>query len=194
MATETPRAVGDFEALLARARKGSSEALGCLFELCRPYLLAVAVWRARRLLRLTSSYSDLVQEAFVNASRGFDGFRGTAEVELLAWLRRILCNVITQAAWARDRLPPQGDLDPEDDPVAPGPQPHEQAIAREEAERLRRALGQLPELYQQVIHWQVWDRLPFEEIGRRLSPPRSAEAARSLWKRAVEVLRKHYRE
>src|SRR4029077_4441303 len=34
--------------------------------------------------------SDLVQEAFLEAHRDFSQFRGTTEVELLAWLRQIL--------------------------------------------------------------------------------------------------------
>jgi len=37
-----------------------------------------------------------------------------------------------------------------------------------------------------VIQWRNYDRASFEEIGQRLE--RSAEAARKLWVRAVELL------
>ena len=45
------------------------------------------------------------------------------------------------------------------------------------------ALGRIPEHYRQVVVWHQYDRLTFEEIGRRLG--RSAESARKLWSRAL---------
>jgi DNA-directed RNA polymerase specialized sigma24 family protein len=52
---------------------------------------------------------------------------------------------------------------------------------------MERVLGRLPGLYRQMIHWRNWERRSFEEIGRRTG--RSAEAARQLWRRALEQLR-----
>jgi DNA-directed RNA polymerase specialized sigma24 family protein len=43
-----------------------------------------------RRLRGKVEPSDLVQEAFLEAHRDFDAFRGTISAELLSWLRRVL--------------------------------------------------------------------------------------------------------
>jgi RNA polymerase sigma factor (sigma-70 family) len=69
---------------------------------------------------------------------------------------------------------------------APSGSPSSAASAREQDDLLQRAIAQLSAQQQQVIHWRNYDRLPFEEIGRRLG--RSAEAARKLWTRALEEL------
>jgi RNA polymerase sigma factor (sigma-70 family) len=64
--------------------------------------------------------------------------------------------------------------------------PDARALAGEHDETLRRTLAQLSDSQRQVIQWRTYDRLPFEEIGRRLGC--SAEAARKAWMRAVERL------
>ena len=51
---------------------------------------------------------------------------------------------------------------------------------------LQLAIQRLPGHYQDVIRWRNYDRASFEDIGMRLE--RSAEAARKLWVRAVEML------
>ena len=45
------------------------------------------------------------------------------------------------------------------------------------------ALERLPENYRRVVVWYQYERLTFDEIGRRLD--RTAEAARKLWSRAL---------
>ena len=51
---------------------------------------------------------------------------------------------------------------------------------------LQLSIQKLPGHYQDVIRWRNYDRASFEDIGTRLE--RSAEAARKLWVRAVELL------
>jgi RNA polymerase sigma-70 factor (ECF subfamily) len=70
--------------------------------------------------------------------------------------------------------------------AAPDPSPSSLVAAQEQDAVLRQALERLPEEYHRVVMWRNYDRLPFDEIGRRLD--RSAEAARKLWVRAVEQL------
>lgn len=50
------------------------------------------------------------------------------------------------------------------------------------------ALQRLPPTYREVIELRNQELLSFPEIGRRLA--RSAKAARSLWERAIEALRR----
>jgi DNA-directed RNA polymerase specialized sigma24 family protein len=72
------------------AHHGSPEALGQVLEYCRPYLLAVANAQLERDLQAKAGASDLVQDTFIEAHRGFAAFRGRSEEELLGWLRQIL--------------------------------------------------------------------------------------------------------
>ena len=64
--------------------------------------------------------------------------------------------------------------------------PGRQLAADEDAAKLARVLVRLPADYQQVIRLRSWDLCLFAAIGSEMS--RSAEAARSLWSRAVQRL------
>src|SRR5690349_19237943 len=77
---------------LAEARGGVLDSLGQALEACRGYLLSIAQQELDPELRAKGGASDLVQETFLKAHRHFAQFHGTAEEELLAWLRRLLLN------------------------------------------------------------------------------------------------------
>src|SRR5262249_865862 len=150
-------------------------------------------------LIVKTGVSDLVQESFLEAQQDFPRFAGTSEAELLAWLRRILLNnVASTSRHFRDTGKRQLDREVSisDTPLAqlldnvedPGESPSARALGREQDRALQEALSQLPESYGQVIQWRNYERLSFEEIGRRLD--RSAEAARKLWTRAIAALQK----
>jgi RNA polymerase sigma-70 factor (ECF subfamily) len=180
---------------LAQARGGSEEALGRLLELCRSYLLLVANEQLGDNLQAKVGASDLVQETCLRAHAHFERFHGGTERELLAWLRRILINHLANVArhfqaGGRDREVAlnHGDSSlPLGNRVADeGPSPSSYAMAREANEDLCRALEKLPDDYRQAVRLRQWENLPFDEIGRRMG--RSAEAARQLWRRAVERL------
>src|SRR5437660_11206754 len=80
---------------LATARAGAPDALGQALEACRGYLLMIAQQELDPELRAKGGASDLVQETFLKAHRHFAQFHGAAEEELLAWLRRMLLNNLT---------------------------------------------------------------------------------------------------
>lgn len=64
-------------------------------------------------------------------------------------------------------------------------------MAHEQAETLLAALGRLPDDYRRVIAWRQQEQLSFEEIGQRMQ--RSPDAARKLWARAIERLKRELR-
>ena len=180
---------------LPAARAGSREALGQLLEACRAYLLLIAQRELDPDLRAKGGASDLVQETFLEAQRDFRQFRGDSEAELLGWLRQMLLNNLAgftrrYRETAKRRVACEVALEaahpPGAGPAAGADAPGEQAIAREQREEVRRALGRLPEHYRQVLLLRYEEELPFEEIGRRLG--RSANAARKLWARALEQM------
>jgi RNA polymerase sigma-70 factor (ECF subfamily) len=178
------------------ARTGSTEALGQLLEVCRPYLLLVANQELPPELRGKVGASDLVQETCLRAYDKFGDFHDNGRAELVAWLRRILLNSVAdlkrrycatdKRQLAREIILPAGVTMEALHVPAPGPSPSSVVTDAEQDAALQGALERLPEPYRQVVLWRNYDRLPFEEIGRRLD--RSAEAARKLWVRAIEQL------
>jgi RNA polymerase sigma-70 factor (ECF subfamily) len=190
------------EGLIARARTGDDEALGRLLERYRPYLTLLARVQVGRRLQGKADAADLVQEAFLEASRSFGQFRGLGEPELAAWLRRILAGCLSHllrrflGTRARDvRL--EGDLEADLDQssqavgqglVAAGSTPSQQASRRELAVLLADALERLPPDYREVIVLRHHEGLTFPEVADRMG--RSVDSVEKLWVRALPRLRR----
>ena len=88
----------DVHVLLRCARQGDAGAMGTLLDMYRQYLSLLARLQLSRSLLGKVSGSDIVQETFLNAKRGFADFRGETEREWMAWLRRILANRLAEVA------------------------------------------------------------------------------------------------
>lgn len=145
--------------------------------------------------------SDAVQQTLLEAWKGWDNFRGSAEPQRLAWLRQILAHQlahlarhfagtqmrdvarevsihesICQSAARLDSLLPAPDLTPS-----------ENAAGNEQRLLLASVLNGLPADYRQVILLRNIEDLPHEEIARRMD--RTPGAVRMLWVRALAALR-----
>jgi RNA polymerase sigma-70 factor (ECF subfamily) len=184
--------------LLSAARAGSPEALGQALEVYRNYLLLVAERELDSGLRAKAGASDLVQETFLEAQRDFPQFRGASEEELRAWLRRLLLNNVANFTRryhvGKRQVGREQPLEPSSWSGTPGgalpadmPSPSGDAVEREQAEEVRRALERLPEKDRQMLRWRYEEQRSFEEIGRLLGcTPRTAQKA---WARALRRLR-----
>jgi RNA polymerase sigma-70 factor (ECF subfamily) len=188
--------------LLSRARAGDGQAQGRLLETYRAYLGLLARMQIGRRLQGKIDPSDLVQETFLKAHRHFPEFRGTSEIELVAWLRQILARNLANLAHrhfatkARDaRLERQLAADIENSNQAlgnglagSGSSPSQQASRREQAVLLANALERLPPQYREVLILRHLEGLTFPEIGARLK--RSVGSVEKLWIRALPRLRR----
>jgi RNA polymerase sigma-70 factor (ECF subfamily) len=193
MTTSSPP---DLERLLRAARVGGREALGELLEALYPRLLGLAerVWPAA--LRAKVSTSDLVQDTYLAAARGFPGFRGVTEGELVAWVSRILRRqALTALARFRGRLSREQSLDSGargatlvERLSSDSTSPSGRAVRREEEAALREALPRLPRGYREVIALRFFQGRPFEEVARAVG--RSLGATRKLWARALKRWRR----
>jgi RNA polymerase sigma-70 factor, ECF subfamily len=195
-----PTAPPDQDAFLQHlldARGGSHTAMGWLLDTYRQYLLALAHQQLDAELRAKVATSDVVQQTVLEALAHFGRFDGQTPEEWAAWLCRILAHNLADARrHYRDSQKRQlgREVALADALLAPLAEalasevdsPSAQAIAVEEEIALRHALAALPEADRQVVQWRSFERLPFEEIGRRLGC--RAEAARKRWARAVEKL------
>jgi RNA polymerase sigma-70 factor (ECF subfamily) len=185
--------------MLGRARAGDREELGRLFEACRSYLNVMARAQVESWMQAKVDASDIVQETMLEAHRDFARFQGESVGEWLAWLRGILANnaadVVRKYRGSAKRqtrrevsLQPQSDdssfgaLDPADSIETPSVQ-----LMRQERElRVADAIVKLSPDHQQVIILRNLQRLPFDEVARRMG--RSRPAAQMLWMRAIRKL------
>ncbi len=180
-------------AWLSAARGGSREALGRAMQACRRYLLAVANDELHADLRAKGGASDLVQDTFVDAQRSFDRFQGNSEGELRAWLRQLLHSRACKfgrhyRGTQKRRLIREADYPLDGAPAVNRPTPSVEMIAVEQAEHLRAVLARLSDDHRRVITLRYAEGCSFEEVGRRME--RTANAARLLWLRAIEQVKR----
>lgn len=192
------------DALLASAKAGDSDALSSLFSMYQNYIRLLAESQIRGRLRVRASESDVVQETFLNAARGFTDFRGSNGGEFVAWLRSILSRRIQYLvqqhidAQKRDirrevsletvgRWVDQSSVRLETVLQANEPSPGTRLENHEESIRVADALASLADDYREVLMLRSIEGLDFPEVADRME--RSHGAVRMLWLRAVEALR-----
>jgi RNA polymerase sigma-70 factor (ECF subfamily) len=191
MVSDEARTVRD---LLARARAGDRQALEQLFGLCRGYVQVLARARLDSWLQAKADPSDLVQQTLLDAFRDFDQFHGGTSAEWLAWLRRILeHNAADHVRHYRDAAKRRAAREvPLDSPLelpAADATPSQELLRRERELLVADALARLSDEHQEVILLRNLQRLPFDEVARRLG--RSRPAVQMLWMRAVRKLQEH---
>ena len=186
--------------LLNKARNGDAAARDELFDKCRNYVNIVARAQVESWLQAKVDASDLVQQTLLEAHRGLDGFRGNTEGEWLAWLRKILSNNTTdfirrykgaEKRRATKEVPlqmPLGDNSQEFffDPSADIDSPSQIVMEHEREILLADAIAQLSEDHQEVVMLRNVQKLPFDEVARRMD--RTRPAVQMLWMRAIKRL------
>jgi RNA polymerase sigma-70 factor (ECF subfamily) len=194
--------VAEPDQLLRQARTGDGEALGRLLERYRAYLLVLARVQIGRRLQGKVDASDVVQDAFLGASRDFAQFRGMTEKEFLGWLRQVLASLLAnlvrryQGTQRRDvRLERQLAVELEQSShaldrglVAEQSTPSQQAVRREQSVLLADALRRLPEEWRELLILRHLEGLTFPEVARRLG--RSVDSVKKQWPRALAGLRR----
>lgn len=142
---------------------------------------------AYRFLGSEDEARDVAQEAFLKAYRGLAGFK--REARFSSWLYQIATNL------CRDRLRrrkarPQVSLEAleEAGPVIVETRPgaHERLLARDQAERVRRAIDALPEEQREVLILKEYQELTFLEIAQALELPVSTVKTR-LYRGLVQL-------
>jgi RNA polymerase sigma-70 factor (ECF subfamily) len=187
----------DVEALLRATRDGFAEGLGQILQAYRPYLLEIARREMDRALQAKGAASDLVQEAFLDATRHFSRFRGVSSSQLRAWLRCLLLHRLSKQRRRFCKTRKRGIQrecrleEVEASLLATSPTPSQVASASEQQEQFYQAIKALPDDYQLVLQLRYQEGLTFEAIGARMG--RTANAARLLWLRAVERIKQSLR-
>jgi RNA polymerase sigma-70 factor, ECF subfamily len=156
----------DDRELMARLARGDKDALAPLVE--RHY---------RRLYRIALGYLrqredalDVVQEAFVKVFQAASRWDGSADAG--PWLSRVTVNLSIDR-WRRNKrrgqtFSPLAEGDHFEVLADTRPAPDSGVASRESGERLRAALGQLPERQRAVVVLRHYQELSLEEIATTL--------------------------
>jgi RNA polymerase sigma-70 factor (ECF subfamily) len=189
--------------LLAKARQGDAEAAGILLERYRPYLRLIAQRRLDSGVKARVDPSDVVQQTCLEAYRDLVSFRGGAEAELIAWLRRILDHNVAQTiqkhVFAQKRATDkERSLDDSNGLgralrevlAAEQSSPSRRAMRDEDAVGLAQAMQTLPEDQHEAIRLRHLEGWSLAQIAEQLD--RSEVAVAGLLKRGLRRLRKHF--
>jgi RNA polymerase sigma factor (sigma-70 family) len=139
---------------------------------------------ALRILGDRDAAQDATSRALLKALRSWDRYDQTRPVR--HWLLRIAANEAISIGRARTR-DQQWRAGAEEALETPdrAPLPDETAVAREERERVRRAVAALPELYRVPVVLRYFSELSVEEIAAITGRPSSTVGVQLLRGRAL---------
>jgi RNA polymerase sigma-70 factor (ECF subfamily) len=159
--------IDDDRVTVDRMAQGDSSALATLYDRHARAIYSLAI----RILSDTAEAEDVVQEVFTQAWRQASRYDAT-RAPVIGWLM-----IITRAR-ALDRLRRRRsritatELDASTPhPRDPDPSQELQAISAEQAERLRGALGSLPDAQRAAIELAYYQGLTQTDIAERLQQP-----------------------
>jgi RNA polymerase sigma-70 factor (ECF subfamily) len=148
-------------------------------EQTMPFMSALYA-AALRMTRNTADAEDLVQETYLRAFRGFEGFQtGT---NLKAWLYRILTNTFINTYRAKKRRPQVADLDDADDwaiyqrvggleAVAANLTPEQEVLDAIPDADVKAALESIPEQFRIAVILCDIEEFSYKEIAEILDVP-----------------------
>jgi RNA polymerase sigma-70 factor (ECF subfamily) len=175
--------MGDgLDEIVAAARAGDREAFAALVRATYDRTFALAL----RLMGNEEDAGDVVQEAYLRAYRGIEGFRGDSHVT--TWLYRITANCASTSLGLRHRHRHAG-LEAAAEPADPAPDadPVDRAVAADLQAAVDAAMATLPpRLRAVVVLRDVYD-LPHDAIASELGI--SETAAKVRLHRARRALR-----
>ena len=119
---------------------------------------------------------DITQEVFVKAYRAIGGFRGDSA--FYTWLYRIAINTAKNHLVAQSRRPPNTDVEAQDAELTDAGQnlrevgtPESNLLSRELAQRVTKAVRELPEELRTAITLRELEGLSYEEIATVMECP-----------------------
>lgn len=189
--------------LVRHAQEGELAAFGELFARYYPRVRALVRQRLDQGLRRDMDSDDLLQEAMLDAIRGFERFELRSRAELIGWFARIVENRMRSAG--RHQHAAKRDRDKEVSlrfvaeyleqssagfqPEADTPGPQQLATEREELERLQACLDRLEPDQRRVLLLRHRHNLSWGAIAHELGRS-SADSARMHYTRARIALQK----
>ena len=170
-----------------------------------PYLRMLARTRMRKAYQAKVGASDMVQQAMMQAVQGFDGFRGSTEAELLAWLRQILAHHLCHLDrdLHRDKRDIRREQSMEQKLTASSmrlegllagdsPTPSQNVALGESVIQISEAISRLPEAQADAVRLHYLEGMKLSEVASELG--KSTGAIAGLLHRGMKTLRKQLGE
>ncbi len=191
------------QALLEKVRAGDAAALEQLFAQHRPYLRRVIEARLDRKLSARVDASDVIQETQLDAARRIEKFLDLGSVPFKVWLRKTaherLVDIYRRHAGAARRSVNR-ETNPADRPAIDFAQfltrsastPSQQVSKKELAQRVQRALAELPAVDREILLMRSLEGLSYSEVGYILGI--DPDVARKRHGRALMRLHKSLRD
>lgn len=183
----------DFETLIRKARDGDESALGELLDHHRPWLRLLGRRGLGGKFAGRIDESDVAQQTFLSAVRGFEQFQGSSPDELAGWLQQIhernLQDAVRKHAMAQKRSVDREETFVEEEiPPIELTSPSQRLMLGERAVRLAAVMSQLPDDQQDTVRMRHLDGETLESISQQLD--RSERAVAGLLYRGLTNLRK----
>lgn len=166
-----------------------------------PYLRMLARTRMRRAYQAKIGASDMVQQVMMQAVQGFEGFRGSTEAELLAWLRQILAHHLCHLDrdLHRDKRDIRREQSMEQKLAAStmrlegllagnDPSPSQHFAFGESIIRLSQEIAKLPEAQANAVRLHYLEGMKLSEVASEMD--KSTGAVAGLLHRGMKALRK----
>lgn len=181
----TERPLESTQTLLLAFRAGDFSARERLVQRCLPLLRRWAHGRLPRHGRSLSETDDLVQVSVLRALNKLEHFEADRPGALLAYLRRILLNLVREELRRSGRRPTSDR--PADDLADPGANALECAIGQQTIDAYEHALEQLTEKQRNAVILRLEFDMTYPEIAAELAAE-SSDAARMLVVRGLAEL------
>jgi RNA polymerase sigma-70 factor, ECF subfamily len=155
--------------LIQQAQRGNRAAVAELVASQQRYVYSVAM----TIMRNPADAADLTQDAFIRLMRAIPTYR--AETKFTTWLYRLVVNLGLDELRRRSRRVDPITLDDDDAPDPPdlslGADPLHRAAQEEDAERVRRAMQELPVSQRLALTFYYFEDLTYEEISSVMGVP-----------------------
>jgi RNA polymerase sigma factor (sigma-70 family) len=168
--------------LIARCKTGDREAHYKLYKLYSKAMYNVGY----RITGDRDDAEDVLQESFISAFRNLDNYRGDAAFG--AWLKRIVVNKAINVLNKKkhESLPDDDRFDVAEEEV---PAEYGDGLT---VERVKRAIGELPDGYRSVLSLYLLEGYDHQEIGEIMGI--SESTSKSQLNRAKTKLREYLRK
>jgi RNA polymerase sigma-70 factor (ECF subfamily) len=171
--------------LILRAKRGDRKAFESLTRAYLPRIYRTAY----AYLRNVEDASDVCQDTFLRAYRSFSRF--DEKRPFYPWLYQILKNLCINRMRRRKHRVTSTDQVESFRSGYPGPE--SELLRKEEAETVRKALDNLPDMHREILILRTYDGASYAEISEMLSVPQGTVMsrlynARLKLKKAIESM------
>jgi len=146
-------------------------------------------WHIRKMVLSHEDANDVLQNTFMKAWNGLDGFRGDSQ--LSTWLYRIATNE-TLTFLASKRLRNVSSMDDEENLLLQNLQSDTYFDGNDLEMRLQRAILTLPEKQRLVFNMKYFDDITYEELEKILGT--SVGALKASFHHAVKKIEKFFED